>query len=262
MDINKIIEEEVKKNLLVLENEELNEGWKDQLAKTFAAIALGGALSSVKLPDKKVDFDVNKPKMDLPRDISQFKKTNYDSKKKSLDLKTRYINHINSLKVSEEGQEEIKKHEVLKLRGYRIGDGMITIGWGHAEPIGRSKFSVGEKITKKTAEILFQKDLKVAEDGVKRILLEWYKKDNVKLPLSQNMFDALVSMAYNMGVYGLKSSKFMEELKNSQDPEKSAEKIKTSRVGKWKGLKVRRQHEYNLFTAGLNQYNKNLSKFT
>ena len=53
----------------------------------------------------------------------------------------------------------IKKHEGLSLKAYKIGDGMITIGYGHAEPEKNSKFKVGDKITKHQAEELFLHDL-------------------------------------------------------------------------------------------------------
>jgi hypothetical protein len=80
------------------------------------------------------------------------------------------------LTVSVEGIEHIKKHEGIKLTAYKLGDGKITIGYGHAEPIHKSKYRVGQKISKEEAERLFQKDLKEAADGVRRIFSEWKEK--------------------------------------------------------------------------------------
>jgi GH24 family phage-related lysozyme (muramidase) len=65
------------------------------------------------------------------------------------------------------------------------------------------------------------------------------------------MFDALVSIAYNAGVSGLKFSPIMKYLKE-KDYKKASESILGFKISKkFPGLKVRRQKEYDLFVAGL-----------
>jgi GH24 family phage-related lysozyme (muramidase) len=77
------------------------------------------------------------------------------------------------------------------------------------------------------------------------------------------MFDAMVSMAFNMGVYGFVTCDFLEDLKN-KDYTTAAEKIKTTRIngkvknskGKWEtvempGLLDRRLIEYELFSKDI-----------
>jgi hypothetical protein len=49
------------------------------------------------------------------------------------------------LKISNKGTRLIMNHEKLVLKGYDIGDGKITIGYGHAEDATKSKYKVGQK---------------------------------------------------------------------------------------------------------------------
>jgi len=60
----------------------------------------------------------------------------------------------------------------------------MTIGWGHLIKDGEHY----EKITEEEGEALFLQDVAVVEDAV---------RDMVKVPLSQNQFDALVVWTYN-----------------------------------------------------------------
>jgi GH24 family phage-related lysozyme (muramidase) len=156
----------------------------------------------------------------------------------------------------------IKEHEKLRLEAYDIGDGHTTIGYGHAEPTKTSKYKVGDKITEKTAERLFAEDIKRAEDGVKRMLKKW-ELEKVNVKITQSMFDAMVSMAFNMGVQGFLTCDFIDDLKKG-DYETAAEKIKTTRInGKVKndknewvlvempGLKGRRLTEFELFSKDI-----------
>jgi GH24 family phage-related lysozyme (muramidase) len=152
-----------------------------------------------------------------------------------------------SLTSSKYIQEFIKNHEKLRLSAYNIGDGMITIGYGHAEPIKRSKYKIGDEITINEAEKLFKHDLSVAENGVRRIFKQW-QEDGININVSQNMYDSMVSMAFNMGVSGFRQSKFIQKLKNTSNHIDAAALILTSRnSGKFSGLNNRREQEANLF---------------
>ena len=65
------------------------------------------------------------------------------------------------------------------------------------------------------------------------------------------MFDALVSIAFNTGVGGLRRSELMQDLKKG-DHEVAGEKIKTFRVSKkFPGLYDRREKESQMFLASL-----------
>lgn len=80
----------------------------------------------------------------------------------------------------------IKEFEGCELTAYRDGGGVLTIGWGHT---GRD-VEEGMAITQERADELLLLDVSDAVHGVNAL---------VKVPLSQNEFDALVSFAYNCG---------------------------------------------------------------
>jgi lysozyme len=151
------------------------------------------------------------------------------------------------MEVSDELVEHLKNEEKLELTAYALGDGKITIGYGHAEPIKKSKFKVGDKITLKQADKLFRKDLKRTEKGIKRIFKHW-KKQGIDILLTQSQYDAMVSMGYNMGISGLRQTEFIQLVKQGK-MEEAAEKIKTTKLRKgFPGLVKRRLKEYELFS--------------
>lgn len=152
--------------------------------------------------------------------------------------------------LSQDGWDHIKKEESLRLTAYSIGDGMITIGWGHAERENNSKYAVGDKITEEEAQKLLEKDLNHIADGVRGIFTEW-EEEGVDVKITQDMFDALVSIAFNTGVGGLRRSELMKDLKEGNH-EVAGEKIKTFRVSKkFPGLYDRREKESQMFLASL-----------
>jgi lysozyme len=111
-----------------------------------------------------------------------------------------------------------------------IGDGMITVGWGHAEPVSKSKFKVGQVITKEEATKLLKEDLKTAADGVRKIFKQW-EDDGIERKITQDQFDALVSMCFNMGIGGLRRSEVISLIKKG-NYEGAGERIKTQSVRK------------------------------
>jgi GH24 family phage-related lysozyme (muramidase) len=153
--------------------------------------------------------------------------------------------------VSEAGISLIKGVEELKLVPYKLGDGKITVGWGHAENPKKSKLRVGKKISKERAESFFKKDLQTAVDGVKRIFKEWESK-GLDVKINQKMFDALVSLAFNTGISSLRQSEVIQHLKN-KDYDSAKDSIKSFNLGDKfsKGLKIRREKESEMFSASL-----------
>jgi lysozyme len=153
-------------------------------------------------------------------------------------------------KTSKETKNFIKEHETLSLTAYKDNN-MVSIGWGHAEYPTHTKYVVGEsKITKQQAEILFEKDILKVEKGIKRIFARW-ENESINIKIDQEMFDSMVSMAFNMGLTGLAKTEFIKHLKNN-DHKMAAEKIKTARVSsKFSGLSARRQKEYELFSKNI-----------
>lgn len=154
---------------------------------------------------------------------------------------------VDTLKTSDVAKNTIKKFEKLVLKGYKIkGDGKITIGWGHAEPIRKSKYKRGQVISKQLAEDLFVIDIKKAEDGVKRMFSQWKAEGN-DIKITQGMFDAMVSIAFNAGVTGLRTSSFIQLVKAKKFNDAHNEIINVRNTGKFGGLDIRRKAEQELY---------------
>ena len=160
---------------------------------------------------------------------------------------------VNFIK-DEEGDPKKKGEPVLKA--YKLGDGMITVGWGHAEKIRKSKYKVGQIIDRNEAERLLTIDLKKAESAINDVLLEWDKK-GIEYNINQEMYDAMISMAFNMGRSGFRGSNFIQLIKKGKYDEAQKEIMRISKRSfrKYPGLKDRREKESNLFASGLNKIN-------
>ncbi len=106
------------------------------------------------------------------------------------------------MRISQEGINVIKKFEGCKLKTYRDTGGIPTIGYGHTGSDVRS----GQCISKQEAENLLRKDVERFEKAV---------NTEVKVSLSQNQFDALVSFAFNVGQGNLRTSTLLRKLNHS-----------------------------------------------
>lgn len=160
---------------------------------------------------------------------------------------------FDTLRLSEKGIEFIKNEEQLRLTAYDIKDGHITVGWGHAEPIERSKYKVGQKITLKEADRLLRDDLRTAEQGVISNIKKW----NKDIKMTQDQFDVLVSLAYNKGVSGLFNSGYMKDIKQQKWIEAGKKIRKDYKKGRFMGgHSKRRRKESNLFFSFLKWENE------
>jgi len=144
------------------------------------------------------------------------------------------------------------------LVAYNLGDGAYTIGYGHAifpdeeESFNflprYSKIKSGKtKITKENAETLLKDDLRESESIINRILNQWEQK-GIKPPITQGMYDAMVSMSFNMG-RGIRTSKFIHAVKQS-DFDLARKLILTTSenlFNDFPGLEPRRKKESEMF---------------
>jgi len=164
-------------------------------------------------------------------------------------LKNSAYKDISELHLSQAGWNMIRDEEKLNLTAYKIGDGMITIGYGHAERIENSKYHIGDTITENEATRIFHKDVNKKVAGMRRLWKRW-KNKGIDIKLTQNQYDALVSITYNSGVSGMLKSDFIQELKKG-NYKKTAELIKTFRINdeKFPGLRIRRLREYKKFIS-------------
>jgi len=130
----------------------------------------------------------------------------------------------------------IKKFEGFSTVKYREPNGGYSIGYGHFIRVGENL----EKITEKEAEAVLKKDLLSAEKAVER---------NVRVPLNQGQYDALVSFTYNLGEGNLQKSGLLKKINSKDYRGASMEFIKWSYSGgkKSKGLEARRKKEAEIF---------------
>jgi GH24 family phage-related lysozyme (muramidase) len=154
------------------------------------------------------------------------------------------------------------------LTAYDLGDGAYTIGYGHAVFKDPTRGDNGGKydflpkyseitpgkttITPEQAEILLKDDMQLAANGLDRIFGEW-RVNNIKPNITQPMYDAMVSMIYNMGIENFRKSEFIQFVKHNQFKQ-AAEAIKSTSsqmFEKYPGLETRRARESALFKSGL-----------
>lgn len=139
------------------------------------------------------------------------------------------------------------------------GDGMVTIGYGHAEPIIsnnngviKSKSMVVGKtmITPEKANELLINDMNENAKYVMHYIINEINKKPNNIEITQPMFDAMVSISFNHGIGNLIKSDFIKELKNG-NIKKASELIKNlGNSGEYsKGISARRQMEFELFNG-------------
>lgn len=135
-----------------------------------------------------------------------------------------------------ENEYLIKKWEALRLEAYLpTKDDVWTIGWGHTAGVYQ-----GMKITKQEAELYFDEDVAWASEAVNKL---------VRVKLSQNQFDALVSFVFNIGLTAFKKSTLLRKLNAGDYHGAAAEFPKWNKqAGKvLNGLVKRRAEEMEYF---------------
>lgn len=115
---------------------------------------------------------------------------------------------------SKGGVELIKGFEGVRLKAYRDTAGVWTIGWGSTRWANGTPVKKGDKLVNTDcANDLFEQTMKGYVNDVRSL---------VKVPLTQNQFDALVSFQYNTG--GLAGSTLLKLL-NSGDYQGAADQL-------------------------------------
>jgi lysozyme len=110
---------------------------------------------------------------------------------------------MNNRRTSQAGIDFIKQFEGKKLTAYKDIAGLWTIGYGHLIKPNES-YLIGATITEAEAEKLLRDDLKQFENAVNQTITE--------IKLTQNQFDALVSLAFNIGVSAFRNSSLVRNI--------------------------------------------------
>lgn len=103
---------------------------------------------------------------------------------------------------SQAGRKAIELFEGLRLQAYRDQRGIWTIGYGHTGAEVVSDLT----ITEAQADELMAQDLHHVEDFI---------SSHVTVRLTQNQFDALVSLVFNIGVGNFGNSTLLKLLNES-----------------------------------------------
>ena len=142
---------------------------------------------------------------------------------------------------SAEGRKAIMEDEGVRYEAYLDIAGVPTIGVGHTR-----KVYMGQKATEADVDYWLQEDLKEAEQAV-----EAY----VHVPINQNMYDALVSLVFNIGAPQFRTSTLLRKLNEGLYKDASEQFLvwnkitnpKTGKLEESKGLSNRRAREKKLF---------------
>lgn len=141
--------------------------------------------------------------------------------------------------ISEKGLVLIKRYEGLWLKAYQCRAGRWTIGYGHTHNI-----RAGDLITQEQAEVFLREDIA----QVTALL-----NGQIKVPLTQNQYDALCSLVFNIGRTAFTTSTLLKKLSGEDYLGAASEFMKWSKAtvnGKkipLPGLIKRRQAEKALF---------------
>jgi lysozyme len=142
------------------------------------------------------------------------------------------------MNISDAGLKFIMKWEGTVLHPYKDVAGIATIGCGHVIKHGES-FGT---ITLEKAMELLRHDVSIAENAV---------NSSVKVPLTQNAYDALCSFTFNLGTGSLKKSTLLKLLNAGNYAGAAQQFLYWNKVGSNvnEGISNRRKSESKLFTT-------------
>ena len=115
------------------------------------------------------------------------------------------------MKIGFKGLNLIKEFEGFRAKAYKCPAGVWTIGYGHTRGV-----TPDMTISMAEAETLLKQDAGWAE-----IVVNKY----VEVELTQNQYDALVSLVYNIGEGNFRTSTVLKEL-NKRNYEEAREAFK------------------------------------
>ena len=150
----------------------------------------------------------------------------------------------NSMRISKEGLGLIKKHESFRNNAYK------PVAWedGYTIGYGNKFYKDGKPVEK--GDFISRAD---AEELLKAIVFQFEYKvfAMLKVPVNQHQFDALVSFAYNIGIYAFGNSTLLKVInrdpKNYPEIERQFKRWNKSSGRVLKGLVKRRNSEFYLY---------------
>lgn len=108
------------------------------------------------------------------------------------------------MRLDKSGLEELHKREGLRLKPYLDTRGVPTIA------IGNTYYLDGRKVTMKDKQISKEQAIELGNTTADSFAKQVLKL--LKNKVSQNQFNALVSLAYNIGITGFKNSTVLRKV--------------------------------------------------
>lgn len=139
------------------------------------------------------------------------------------------------MQASDELLKKLRQFEGCKLTAYKDAKGIPTIGVGHTRGV-----AMGQHISQEQADIYLREDVA----GTERYL------NKLPVTLSQNQFDALVSLVFNIGQGAFSESTLWWRIRSGQaEKDIRREWLRWVYSGKQKlaGLVKRRKWEADLY---------------
>jgi len=145
------------------------------------------------------------------------------------------------LKIDEAGLIIIEQFEGFRPEPYYCPAGVPTIGYGTTHYEGRPVGIDDNPISRSTAEHFLREQV----DKIYGKAVNHY----VRVPITQNQFDALTSFTYNEGTHAFKTSHLLRYINEGRFKKASKEFHKWNKGGGHviKGLATRREQERRLF---------------
>jgi len=188
--------------------------------------------------------DVNEPRLVY----SEPNEPNLLTKPSSVDSNPVDANDVNKLnipaepnppkytsKMSQKGIDFIGEFEEFKNIAYQCPAGVWTIGYGHTKGVKK-----GDKITEKQAKIYLREDIAEVEAAI---------SENVTVLLTQQQYDTLGSLIFNIGADGFKESTLLKRLNDKKYDQVSEQIKRWNKAGKrvLNGLVNRRTDEIEMW---------------
>jgi len=140
----------------------------------------------------------------------------------------------NIMAIAKSTLDFITKEEGFKNKAYKDSKGLLTIGVGHLIKTDED-YLLNTTLTDEQVKELLKSDLKWCSEAV---------ESSIKVPLTQNQFDALYSLCFNIGGTNFAKSTVVRKL-NEKDYQGAADAILM--WNKPEVLQKRRERERALF---------------
>lgn len=119
------------------------------------------------------------------------------------------------MKLNNDGYEKLHQREGLRLKPYLDTKNVPTIS------MGVTFYPDGRKVTMKDKALTLEQAKELAKITADKFASQVFSL--LKVPVNQNQFNALVSLTYNIGINGFKTSTVLRKVnKNPNDPTISA----------------------------------------